>query len=160
MGGITRLISVSFQGGRLNCNSSGQEVEGWRVMPIPQNKINYIVEYYFSPTIDYNDLVRIHSDIPSSWIFSSESNINDYLLRDELLLNVYKFRIKAEIERRTGRSFAPGLSNGVVHNSNSNTSFHYSFEYDEFFEYHLYQGFASCSDNANVMFAAITCSAD
>ncbi len=93
------------------------------------------------------------------WIFSSESNINDYLLSGRLLLNIYKDNIKTTVESCTGKSFTPSLYNGSYHN-NSNTSFHYDFEYDDFFNYHLYQGFVPCSENADVMFAAVTCSAD
>ena len=148
-----------LSGGRLNCTSSSQEVEGWRVMPIPQNKIYYVVEYYFSTSYSFDDEVLITSETPASWVFSSESNINDYLLSGRILLNIYKGKIKTRVESRIGKSYTPSLYNGTNHN-NSNTSFLYDFEYGDFFNYHLYQGFVSCNENTDVMFAAVTCSAD
>ena len=147
-----------FSGGSLNCNSSSEDVEGWRVMPVPKNKIQYSVEYYFSVdgTLDYNDDVLV----PSSWFFSSKSNIKDNLLNGDLLLNIFRDNIEVEVERRTGGRFTPSLSGGVFYSNTSNTSFDYGLRYDEFFDYRLYQGFASCSENSDVMFAAITCSAE
>ena len=68
-----------YSGGRLNCNSSDQEVEGWRVMPIPQNKINYIVEYYFSTSYSFDDEVLITSETP----------VCGYLVASQILMITY-----------------------------------------------------------------------
>ena len=87
-------------------------------------------------------------------------NIKDNLLNGDLLLNIFRDNIEVEVERRTGGRFTPSLSGGVFYSNTSNTSFDYGLRYDEFFDYRLYQGFASCSENSDVMFAAITCSAE
>ncbi len=146
--------------GNLNCNSASQEVEGWRVMPIPQNKIQYIVEYYFNPTGYFADDVFVDSKTPSVSVFTNAQDVKNNVFRGRTLLNIYYSQIKSEIEERIGGTFTPSLFDGSSYDDYDNTTFDFNFIYNEFFNYQIYQGFVSCSENSDVMFAAVTCSAD
>ena len=74
----------------LNCSSTGQEIEGWRVMPIPQSKLQYVVEYFFDPSFRFNEIEKFDTKKPRLSTFSSKSNIENEIFGREELLQIFR----------------------------------------------------------------------
>ena len=152
-----------FSNNGLNCNSRGQEFEGWRVMPIPQSKLQYSVEYFFAPSFRFEGVEKFETKRPRLSTFSSKSNIENKIFGREELLQIFREKIKQEMLNKTGEEFIP--SSSVVIGSgyveyNYNYNFNYDFVYDDFFNFQNFHSFIPCSETPNVMYAAVTCPAD
>ena len=93
-------------------------------------------------------------------MFTNAQDVKNNVFRGRTLLNIYYSQIKSEIEERIGGTFTPRLFDGSSYDDYDNTTFDFNFIYNEFFNYQIYQGFVSRSENSDVMFAAVTCSAD
>ncbi|MEC8011887.1 MAG: type II secretion system protein [Pseudomonadota bacterium] len=149
-----------YTNNRLNCNSNDQELEGWRVMPIPDSRMQYHVESYFGLNPIFHNMTKIDTNYYDSSVYLNESSIENSIFSNTSLVAVFRQAISSEVARRTNKDFSPRVSHSYWSGEDTNTYFTDYFEYNGFFEFNIYHGFVSCSENANLMFAAVTCSAD